>query len=280
MIYKSFKDRSVSMLGLGCLRFPLEPGSKTRIDRVEAEKVIDAAIKAGINYFDTAYVYQDGDSERVLGEILTKYPRESYMLATKFNPDACSDIEVAFKEELERCQTDYFDVYLFHNVNESSMDTYMGNPDYLAFMKEMKKQGKIRNIGFSSHACPENLEKFLDWYDGFDMAIIQVNFLDWKHLEAKRQYEILSQHNIPIWIMEPLKGGNLLKVNEEAIAILEKAAPGRSIAEWGFRFVMGLENIQTVLSGMSTVEMVNENAKTFSEIKPLSDDEMEALMED
>jgi len=279
MIYKPFKDREVSMLGLGCLRFPLEAGSKNRIDRAETEKILDAAIAAGINYFDTAYIYQDGDSERVLGELLTKYPREKYMLATKFNPDPGVDIETAFKQELERCQTDYFDVYMFHNVDESHMDKYMGRPEYLEFMLEMKKQGKARNIGFSTHACPENLEKFLNWYDGFDMALMQLNFLDWKHLNAKRQYEILTEHGIPVWVMEPLKGGNLLKMNAEALDILEKAAPGRSIPEWGFRFAMGFENVHTVLSGMSSVEMIEQNAKTFSELSPLTEAETDALME-
>ena len=278
MIYKPFKNREVSMLGLGCLRFPLEAGSKNRIDRGATEKVIDAAFRNGINYFDTALIYQDGDSERVLGELLTKYPRESYMLATKFNPDAGLDIETAFMQELERCRTEYFDVYMFHNVDESHMDKYMSHPEYLEFMQEMKKQGKVRNIGFSSHACPENLEKFLNWYDGFDMALIQVNFLDWKHLNARRQYEILTEHNIPVWVMEPLKGGNLLKMNEEAVAILEAAAPGRTIPEWGFRFLMRLENVHTVLSGMSSVEMIGENAGTFSEMQPLTDEETDVLM--
>ena len=278
MIYNSFKNRDVSMLGLGCLRFPLEEGSKNRIDRAETEKIIAAAFEAGINYFDTAYVYQDGDSERVLGEILSKYPRESYMLATKFNPDPGVDIETAFNQELERCQTEYFDVYMLHNVDESHMPKYMAHPEYLEFMEKMKAQGKIRSMGFSSHACPENLEKFLNWYDKFDMALIQVNFLDWKHLNAKRQYEILTEHGIPVWVMEPLKGGNLLKMNPEAMAILEEAAPGRSIPEWGFRFVMGLDKVNTVLSGMSSVEMIRQNAETFSSVKPLDDREMEALM--
>lgn len=278
MIYKPFKNREVSMLGLGCLRFPLEEGSKNRIDRAKTEKVIDAAFKAGINYFDTAYVYQDGDSERVLGELLKKYPRDSYMLATKFNPDVGVDIETAFKQELERCQTDYFDVYMLHNVDESHLDKYMSHPEYIEFMQEMKKQGKVRNIGFSSHSRPDNLEKFLNWFDGYDMALIQVNFLDWKHLDAKRQYEILSERGIPIWVMEPLKGGNLLRMNEEAIAILVEAAPGRSIPDWGFRFVMGLENVRVVLSGMSSVEMIEQNAETFSKVQPLTESEYEALM--
>lgn len=278
MIYRDFKGAEVSMLGLGCLRFPLEAGSKTRIDREATAEVIDAAIKAGINYFDTCYIYQDGDSERVLGELLTKYPRESYMLATKFNPDPGVGIEEAFNQELERCQTDYFDVYMLHNVDEAHMPKYMAHPEYLEFMLEMKKQGKVKNIGFSTHACPENLEKFLNWYDGFDMALMQLNFLDWKHLNAKRQYEILAEHNLPIWVMEPLKGGNLMRMSERALEILEEAAPGRTIPEWAFRFVMGFENVRTVLSGMSSVEMIEQNAHIFSNLQPLDHKETEALM--
>lgn len=279
MIYRDFKGDPVSMLGLGCLRFPLEAGSKTRIDRVKTEAIIDRAMAVGINYFDTAYIYQDGDSERVLGELLKKYPRENYKLATKFNPDPGVDIQTAFQQELERCQTDYFDVYMFHNVDEAHMGKYMSHPEYFEFMQAMKQAGKVRNIGFSSHASPENLEKFLNWQDDFDMALIQLNFLDWQHLKGCQQYEILSRKNIPIWVMEPLKGGNLLKMSQRARDILEKAAPGRSIPEWGFRFLMGLENVHMVLSGMSTPEMISENAGIFEKLQPLEAGELQALNE-
>lgn len=274
MRYKDFKGESISTLGLGGLRFPMEKDNPSRIDRAEAQKIVDAAISCGINYFDTAYSYQNGDSERFLGEALSKYPRDSYYLATKFYVAYSTDIEAVFEEQLKRCNVDYFDFYLFHCLDEGTIGAYTDqNRDYLGYLLKQKKAGRIRNIGFSSHALPDTLERFLDWNDQFDMALIQLNYLDWTLLNAKRQYELLTEHGIPVWVMEPMKGGRLSTLNEKASAILKSISPGRSISSWGFRFLQGLPNVQTVLSGMSTIEQVLDNARTFEKFDPLSETE-------
>ena len=278
MFRKKYNDITISALGMGCLRFPTVPGQPNHIDRTEAQKVIDAAIESGINYFDTAYTYQNGDSERFVGEALSKYPRDSYYLATKFYAAASKDIETVFAEQLRRCRTDYFDFYLLHGMDENYIADYTDpQKDYLGFMLKQKAAGRIRHIGFSSHAAPDTLQKFLEWYDGFDMALIQLNYLDWTMLNAKRQYEILTEHKIPVWVMEPLKGGRLSTLNEKACSVLKSTDSDASVSSWGFRFLMGLPNVQTVLSGMSSVQQVHENAKTFEAPNPLQADESEAL---
>jgi hypothetical protein len=278
MYYKKFKDIRISALGFGGLRLPTENGNPNRIDRLQGQKMIDMAIERGINYFDTAFTYQNGDSERFFGEALTKYPRENYYLATKFYAGSGSGIEDVFEEQLKRCRTDYFDFYLFHSMDENYISAYMDEKkNYLGYLMEQKKAGRIRNIGFSSHAAPETLEKFLAWNDDFDMALIQLNYLDWTLLNAKRQYEILTAHHIPVWVMEPLKGGRLSTLNQDAAKILYAAAPQRSLSSWGFRFLMGLPNVQTILSGMSAIEQVTDNINTFDHSDPLNKKEQQVL---
>lgn len=278
MYYREFKGKQISALGMGGLRLPTLPGEPNRIDRKKGQAVIDAAISSGINYFDTAYTYQNGDSERFLGEALSKYPRDSYFLATKFYAAYATDIEAVFEEQLRRCQTDYFDFYLLHGLDENYISAYMDEEKgYLAFLQKQKERGRICNIGFSSHAAPATLARFLDYYDGFDMALIQLNYIDWTVLNAKRQYELLAEHRIPVWVMEPLKGGRLSTLSPESAKILKNAAPERSLSSWGFRYLMGLSQVHTVLSGMSAVEQVLDNARTFAQEDRLSAAEQEAL---
>ena len=278
MYYKPFRDHHISALGMGGLRLPTIPGHPNQIDRVNAQRVIDTAIECGINYFDTAYTYQDGDSERALGEALSRYPRDSYYLATKFYAAAGKDIQAVFTEQLHRCRTDYFDFYLLHSLDEHYFSAYTDEKlGYLRYLLKQKQAGRIRYIGFSSHAAPETLSRFLDWYHGFDMALIQLNYLDWTMLRAKEQYEILTQYGVPVWVMEPLKGGRLATLNQKAAEILRAALPECPIPRWGFRFLMGLPNVQTVLSGMSTVEQVLLNTETFATPNPLSASEQAAL---
>lgn len=280
MYYKSFKGNKISTLGLGSLRLPTVPGHSDIIDRPKAQKVIDQAFASGVNYFDTAYTYHNGDSERFLGEALSKYPRDSYYLATKFYVAASTNIRSVFEEQLERCRTDYFDFYLLHGVQEQYMDKYMDSQkNYIGYLLEQKKAGRIRYLGFSSHAAPDALERFVNWYPDFDMALIQLNYLDWTLLNGKRQYEILTAHQIPIWVMEPLKGGRLVSLNEKAEAILHGIAPHNSLPSWSFRYLLGLDNVQCVLSGMSTPGQVAENAAIFEKGNKLSQQESDALAE-
>lgn len=280
MYYRKFHDMNVSALGLGALRLPMEPGNTGRIDRNEAQRIIDLALAGGINYIDTAYTYQNGDSERFLGEALAGYSRNSYYLSTKFYAAANPNIEQVFEEQLKRLRTDYIDVYLFHGMDENFITDYMDKErNYLGYLLKQKEAGRIRYLGFSSHGAPDTLTRFLNWYDGFDMALIQMNYLDWTLLEAAKQYDILSGHGIPVWVMEPLKGGRLSGLNREAAEILKAAAPERSLSSWAFRFLMGFENVQTVLSGMSSADQILENVRTFEKKAPLSPSEQKALKE-
>ena len=199
MYYNEFKGKKISALGFGGLRFPMEKNNPKRIDRNAAKELIRLAMEGGINYFDTAFTYQNGDSERCLGEILSSYPRESFFFATKYYAGLDIRIEEAFQIQLERTGMKYFDFYLLHSLDENFARIYTDpQMDHLGFLLKQKKAGLIKNIGFSSHADPDTLSKFLDWYDGFDMAVIQLNYLDWTLLNAKKQYEILTQHHIPI----------------------------------------------------------------------------------
>lgn len=278
MFYKDFKGNKISTLGLGVMRLPNADGDPNKIDRVEGAKIIDRAIELGVNYFDTSHIYQKTDSERFLGEVLKKYPRDSYYLATKVYGSPNRDIRKTFAEQLERLQTDYVDFYLLHSLDDETFPLYT-DPErgYIAFLQEMRAAGKIRYLGFSTHISPEKLEQFLQYFDGFDMALMQLNFVDWELLNAKRQYEILTAHNLPVWVMEPMKGGRLAVLNDAARKILKDAAPERSIPSWGFRYLMGLPNVQTVLSGMGSIEMIEDNAATFHEHKPLDEQEQEIL---
>lgn len=280
MYYKNFKGNKISMLGLGSLRLPTISGDANTIDRPKAQRVIEHAFSSGINYFDTAYTYHNGNSERFLGETLSAYPRDSYFLATKFYVAAGKDIKSVFEEQLKRCRTDYFDFYLLHGMQEQYIDSYMDSEkDYIGYLLEQKKEGRIRYLGFSSHAAPEALARFVNWYPDFDMALIQLNYLDWTLLDGKRQYDILTEHEIPIWVMEPLKGGRLVTLNEKAETILRKVAPHKSIASWSFRHLLGLDNVQCVLSGMTTPEQIMENTAFFKENNTLSVSESNALLE-
>lgn len=279
MKYNTIRDGKISALGLGGLRFPEQEGRPGHIDRSKAQEIVDTAIACGINCFDTAYSYQDGDSERFLGEVLSGYARDEYLLSTKFYVACNDDIEVVFEEQLSRCRTDYFDFYMLHCLDEETITPYMDETrDYLGYLLRQKSAGRIKNLGFSSHAGIPTLKRFLDWYDDFDMALIQLNYLDWRLLDGRAQYELLTERNIPVWVMEPMKGGCLSQLNKQAAAILKQAEPGRSISSWGFRFLHGLDNVQTVLSGMSSVEQVIENAELFSSIEPLDNTQSQLLM--
>lgn len=278
MFYKDFNGKKISALGLGCMRFPTVDGDPNTIDREKAQKIVDDAFAGGINYFDTAHIYQKGDSERFLGQALKKYSRDSYFLATKFFGSPTRDIAATFEEQLARLQTDYVDFYLLHCLDDEKADLYMDpGKNYIGYLLDQKKAGRIRHLGFSTHAPIPTLKKFLDYYDGFDMALMQLNYVDWTVQNAKEQYEVIRSHGIPLWVMEPLKGGKLATLNETAAAILKEAAPDRSLASWSFRYLMGLDGVQTVLSGMQNPEVMADNLHTFHHADILSKEEQGAL---
>lgn len=279
MEYRKYRDTglSTSLLGVGCMRFPRVPGGNY-IDYAKSEEIIDYAYNHGVNYFDTAYVYQDGQSERTIGKALSKYPRDSYYLVTKLPGWKCAnkeDVLRLFQEQLDRCGVEYFDFYLCHNINESSVGSYTN--DYLIpTLEELKAEGKIRYLGFSSHGKPELLEKFAS-LRSWDFAQIQLNYLDWSYQNAKKQYEILTEKGIPVMVMEPVRGGRLASLCPEADQLFKDFAPDKSIASWAIRFAATRPNVQVVLSGMTTLEQVVDNVATISDFKPISDAEQEIL---
>lgn len=274
MIYKDFKGKSISMLGMGNMRLPVNDG---KVDRAKAQEIIDYVYASGVNYYDTAYMYHQGESEKFIGEALKKYPRDSYYLATKmpgFMLQPGQTPQSVFEEQLSRCQVDYFDFYLLHNVNEGSVNIY--NDEKLCiinYLLEEKKKGRIKHFGFSCHSKPNTLKAFLDKWDCFEFVQIQLNYLDWELQDAKQMYEIISSHGLPVWVMEPVRGGRLAALNPEADALLLKEQPEASIASWAFRYLMGLDNVQLILSGMTTLEQAQDNVKTFSKLQPLNEDE-------
>ncbi|MDR1914672.1 MAG: aldo/keto reductase [Clostridiales bacterium] len=285
MIKKTFQDKRLSLLGFGTMRLPLSGTEKNvRIDEAVVNEMVRYAYEHGVNYYDTAYPYHEGESERVIGRVLKQFPRETYYLATKYpghqilssyNP---SEI---FEEQLVKCGVDYFDFYLLHNVYENSIHTYTdsrwGIVDY--FLKQ-KKKGRIRHLGFSSHGGPENLRQFLDLYgDVMEFCQIQLNYLDWSLQDAAIKYNLLTERNIPIWVMEPVRGGRLAALSQEDEKNLKALRSEESVAAWAFRWLQALPNVKMVLSGMSNMKQMVDNIKTFTVENPLSESETELIYE-
>jgi len=282
MIYRDFKGKKLSMLGFGTMRLPTLPDGK--IDRAQAEKMTALAFEKGVNYFDTAVPYHGGESEKVMGQILSQYPRDSFFLASKFPGHQVMEeyrCEEMFEEQLQRCGVDYFDFYLLHNVSEASIATYT-DPRWniIPYFIEQRKQGRVRHLGFSSHGSVKMLEEFLGKYGRhMEFCLLQINYLDWTLQDAKAKYELLTAHGIAVMVMEPLRGGALATLSEKEAALLSAAAPEESATSAAFRWIERLDNVKVVLSGMSNEAQMADNLNTFTEFKPLSDKGYEALME-
>lgn len=282
MIISKFQDKELSLLGFGTMRLPLmEDGT---VDEGKVKEMVAYAMEHGVNYFDTAWPYHGGESEKVIGRVLAEYDRDSFYLATKYPGHQISksyDPSAIFEEQLKKCGVDYFDFYLLHNVYENSIATYL-DPQWgiIDYFKKQKKLGRIKHLGFSCHANMPGMVEFLDAC-GEDMEFcqIQLNYLDWTLQEAKEKYELLTERNIPVWVMEPVRGGRLANLSEEEEAKLKAVRPDESAVAWCFRFLQELPNVKMVLSGMSNMEQVMDNVKTFSERKPLSTEEWDLLQE-
>ena len=277
MIFSEFQGKQLSLLGFGAMRLPV---CNNEIDVALVEKMVAYAMENGVNYFDTAYPYHGGMSERVMGKVLGKYPRESFYLADKFpGHQTLESYEPApiFEEQLRRCGVEYFDFYLLHNVYEKSMDIYL-DPQYqiLEYFKEQKRLGRIKHLGFSTHAQLDTMARFLE-ICGEDMEFcqIQLNYLDWTLQNGKEKCELLEKYNIPVWVMEPVRGGKLANFENPE---LKAARPGDSTASWGFRFLQNIPNVKMILSGMSNMDHVTDNVKTFAQPDPLSEKEMEMVL--
>ena len=284
MIYRDFQDLKLSALGMGAMRLPVIDGDDSKVDTAAAEEMVAYAMEHGINYYDTAWGYHSGQSELVMGNALKKYPRENYYLATKFPGYDLSNmdkVEEIFEEQLKKCQVEYFDFYLFHNVCEMNIDAYLDEKyGIYEYLIEQKRNGRIRHLGFSAHGSYGVIKRFLDAY-GKDMEFcqLQLNYLDWSFQDAKAKVELLKEHDIPVWVMEPLRGGKLASLSEENTKKLREMRPDEETPAWAFRFLQSLPEVKVVLSGMSNMEQLQANIRTYEEDKPLSGEEMKNLLD-
>lgn len=280
MIYRDFKDKKISLMGFGAMRLPLlEDGT---VDKVQVQEMVDMAIENGVNYFDTAWPYHTGQSELVIGEALSKYDRSSFYLADKYPGHQISstyDPAYIFEKQLEKCRVEYFDFYLYHNVYEKSISVYTDPQwDIIEYFKEQKRLGRIKHLGLSTHAQAENLEAILDAFgDAIEFCQIQLNYLDWSLQKAREKCEILSKRGIPVWVMEPLRGGKLANVTDEAAEQMKAASPEDTPASLALRFFHHMDNVKVVLNGVSNIQQMKENLETFREERKLSEDEKKLL---
>lgn len=284
MIYKQFQDIRLSALGLGAMRLPVLEGKDAQIDEPAAQEMVDYAMEHGINYYDTAWGYHSGQSELALGRALARYPRESFYLATKFpgyDLNNMGKVEEIFEAQLKKCQVDYFDFYLFHNVCEMNIDAYL-DPQYGidAYLTAQKANGRIRHLGFSAHGSVPVMRRFLEAYgDHIEFCQLQINYLDWTFQDARAKVELLKEYNIPVWVMEPLRGGRLAKLGESHTRRLNALRPDEATPAWAFRFLQTIPEVTMILSGMSNMAQLQDNVHTFETEKPLTEGELSELME-
>lgn len=235
MITRKFQDKHLSALGMGAMRLPVIDGDDAKVDTAAVEKMVDTAMAHGINYYDTAWGYHNGNSETALGKALAKHPRESFYLADKFPGYDLSNmpkVEEIFEEQLKKCSVDYFDFYLFHNVCEMNIDAYLDDAKYgiFSYLMEQKKKGRIRHLGFSAHGSYDIMKRFLDAYgNAMEFCQIQLNYLDYTFQDAKAKVDLLNEYHLPVWVMEPLRGGKLAKLPEEAAKQLTALRPDEKI---------------------------------------------------
>ena len=283
MIYREFQGEKLSALGMGAMRLPVVDGDDARIDEAAAAAMVDYAMAHGVNYYDTAWGYHNGNSELVMGRALARYPRENYFLADKFPGYDLSNMDkvgAIFEKQLEKCGVEYFDFYLFHNVCEMNIDAYL-DPKYGIFdyLTAQKKAGRIRHLGFSAHGSYAVMKRFLEAYGSeMEFCQIQLNYLDWKFQGAKEKVELLQEYNIPVWVMEPLRGGKLASLAPADEEKLQALRPQEGIPAWAFRFLQSIPAVTVTLSGMSNMKQMQANIRTYETEQPLDENEMQALL--
>lgn len=284
MITKDFQSMKLPALGLGTMRLPTLEGDYGKIDADATAKMVAYAMEHGVCYFDTAWGYHNGNSETVIGTVLKPYPRDSFYLATKFpgyDLDNMDKVAEIFEQQLKKCQVEYFDFYLFHNVCETNIDAYL-DPKFgiFPYLMEQKRNGRIKHLGFSVHGTLETTKRFLEAY-GADMEFcqIQLNWLDWSLQNAKAKVELLQEYHIPIWVMEPVRGGKLATLDAEYQERLKTARPEAGAVEWAFRFLQSIPDVVVTLSGMSNFNQLRENISIHETEQPLNKTELELLFD-
>ena len=299
MIYRENPKNGdkVSLIGFGCMRWPMvkDASGKDVIDQEAVNEMVDYALEHGINYFDTSPAYLQGQSEKAAGIALSRHPRESYYIATKLSNfgDASAEASIKmYKDSFEQLKTDYFDYYLLHSIGRGGKDAfnrrYVDN-GLLPFLLEEKKAGRIRNLGFSFHGAKHEFDYFMELFDSgemiWDFVQIEMNYVDWTHADGIRNvnadylYAELDKRGLPIVIMEPLLGGRLANVPESIARHMKEREPLKSIASWAFRFCGTYPRVLCTLSGMTNMDPLVDNIKTFTHFKPLTDEELVFLEE-
>ena len=284
MIMKEFQGKKISALGMGTMRLPILEGDESNIDQAAVDEMVAYAMEQGVNYYDTAWGYHNGNSELAIGKALSKYPRESFYLASKFPGYDLSNmpkVKEIFAKQLEKCQVDYFDFYLIHNVCEMNIDEYLNEERYgiLAYLLEQKKNGRIKHLGFSLHGSYDVTKRFLEAYGEYmEFGQVQLNYVDWTFQDAQKQVELLRSYHIPVWVMEPVRGGKLAKLAPADEEKLKALRPEEAIPAWAFRFIQSIPDVVVTLSGMSNFIQLKENIATFAEDKPLNETEMKTLL--
>lgn len=267
---RKYKDITVPLLALGCMRLPMKGND---VDQQELDRMVDYCMEHGANYFDTAYMYVDGKSELAIGKSLKRFKREDFMLADKspiYKMRSREDVRKIFEEQLQKCQVEYFDFYMCHNINQNTVGIYR----YVHMVEELiklKDEGKIKYLGFSFHGTPEILREVVKDYK-WNFAQLQVNYLDWDVVKAHEQYNIVQAQGIPVTVMEPLRGGGLVNLSDKALQKLKENSDN-SPAAFGLRWAASRDNVVTVLSGMSNLQQVKENIQTFIDYKDMDEKE-------
>ncbi len=284
MICKRFRDLKLSGLGMGTMRLPVVEGKNDQIDEAAAARMVAAALEHGINYFDTAWGYHEGNSETVMGKLLSRYPRDRFFLASKFPGFDAAKLEKKeeiFEKQLEKCRVEYFDFYLIHNVCEANIENYLDEKYGLfPYLMAQKEKGRIGHLGFSVHGSLETMQRFLDkWGQYMEFCQIQLNYIDWSLQKAGEKVALLNRLGLPIWVMEPLRGGKLAALPERAAARLHALRPDEGVPAWAFRYLQGIPGVTMILSGMSDYEQMMDNLHTFETERPLNGEEREALRE-
>ena len=297
MYYNELCGEKVSALGFGAMRLPEaevagsggadagDGGAPAKvIDQAAVEQMVDYALAHGVNYFDTAWGYHGGKSEVALGEALAKHDRSSYFLTDKFPGYDVSNFgkhEQIFDQQLERCGVERFDFYLFHNVCELNIEQYLAEDKFhtAEFLASQREAGRIGHLGFSAHGSLRTIQRFVRKFgDILEFAQLQVNWMDWDFQDAGEKVAYLKSLGLPIIVMEPLRGGRLVNLDDQSLAELEKLCSGQTAAEWSFRYLQGIEGLPVALSGMSNMQQLQENIAIYGEHHPLDDAQGDALM--
>lgn len=280
----------VSILGYGCMRWPMKKNEEGKdiVDQEKVNELVDYAIEHGVNFFDTAPVYLQGQSEAATGIALKRHPREKYFVSTKMSnpriPDFKRSVEM-YQNSLKNLQVDYIDYYLLHNLGrsvESFNERFIDN-GLLDYLLKEREAGRIRNLGWSFHGEQDVFDHILNLGVKWDFVLIQLNYVDWRHADKGRNvnaeylYQELSKRNIPVNVMEPLLGGRLSNMADHLVARLKQRRPEDSVASWAFRFAGHWPGVLTVLSGMTYKEHLVDNLNTYSPLEPLTDEELEFL---